>query len=98
MNTFVSANNEANNRPSKRQQIGSAYPSPDASRSVVPPPPTPPQSSEDTGVKTPRPDFTVGFRNSTIVNALINRGLSQVKADEFLLSLQETGLLYSDPT
>lgn len=86
------------NRLSKRRQTGPTYPSPNTSNSAMPPPSTPLQSGEDTGVKTPRPDFTVGFRNSTIVNALISRGLSQVKAEDLLMTLQINGRLYSDPT
>ena len=49
-------------------------------------------------VKTPRPDFTIGLRHSTISNALIKLGLDNFMADDFLKGLQREQKLYSDPT
>ena len=94
------SNNEADNivnRPTKRQQEERSFPSPDISQSTMPPPAPPSQSKQD-AVKTPRPDFTIGLRHSTISNALIKRGLSKFKADDFLKGLQRERKLYSDPT
>ena len=93
-------NNEAGDvvdRPNKRQQGERSFPSPDTSQSTMPPPAAPSQSKQD-AVKTPRPDFTIGLRHSTIANALIQRGLSKFKADDFLKVLQRERKLYSDPT
>lgn len=63
----------------------------------MPPPAAPSQSKQD-AVKTPRPDFTIGFRHSTISKALMKRGLSKFKADDFLKVLQLERKLCSDPT
>lgn len=84
-------------RPNKRQQGERSFPSPDTSQSTIPPPTTLSQFKQD-AVKTPRPDFTIGLRHSTISNALIKRGLSKFKADDFLKGLQRERKLYSDPT
>ncbi|MCJ1258921.1 hypothetical protein MMC24_006755 [Lignoscripta atroalba] len=93
-------NNEADDdvdRPNKRQHGERSFPSPDTSKSTMPPPAAPSQSKLD-AVKTPRPDFTIGLRHSTISNALMERGLSRVKADDFLKVLQRERKLCSDPT
>jgi len=93
-------NNEADDvvdRPNKRQQGERSFPSPDTSQSTMPPPAAPSQSKQDS-VKTPRPDFTIGLRHSTISNALMKRGLSKFKADDFLKVLQRERKLCSDPT
>lgn len=93
-------NNEADDvvdRPNKRQQGERSFPSPDTSQSTIPPPAAPSQSKQD-AVKTPRPDFTIGLRHSTISNALMKRGLSKFKADDFLKVLQRERKLCSDPT
>ncbi len=84
-------------RPNKRQQGERSFPSPNTSQSTVPPPAAPSQSKQD-AVKTPRPDFTIGLRHSTISNALMKRGLSKFKADDFLKGLQRERKLCSDPT
>lgn len=84
-------------RPNKRQQGERSFPSPNTSQSTVPPPAAPSQSKLD-AVKTPRPDFTIGLRHSTISNALMKRGLSKFKADDFLKGLQRERKLCSDPT
>ncbi|KAL9015678.1 MAG: hypothetical protein Q9185_006940 [Variospora sp. 1 TL-2023] len=94
------SNNEADvvvDRPNKRQQGERSFPSPDTTQSTIPPPAALSQFKQD-AVKTPRPDFTVGFCHSTISNALIKRGLSRFKADDFLKGLQRERKLYSDPT
>ena len=94
------SNNDTDNvvdRPNKRQQGERSFPSPDASQSTMPPSAALPQFKLD-AVKTPRSDFTIGFRHSTICNALIKRGLSEFKADDFLKGLQRARKLCSDPT
>ena len=94
------SNNEADDvidRPNKRQQGERSLPSPNTSQSTMPPPAAPSQSKQD-AVKTPRPDFTIGLRHSTISNALMKRGLSKFKADDFLKVLQRERKLCSDPT
>ena len=93
-------NNETDDvvdRPNKRQQGERSFPSSDTSQSAMPPPAAPSQSKQD-AVKTPRPDFTIGLRHSTISNALMKRGLSKFKADDFLKVLQRERKLCSDPT
>ena len=93
-------NNEADDvvdRPNKRQQGERSFPSPDTSQSTMPPPAALSQSKQD-AVKTPRPDFTIGLSHSTISNALMKRGLSKFKADDFLKVLQRERKLCSDPT
>lgn len=84
-------------RPNKRQQGERSFPSPDTSQPIMPSPTALSQFKQD-AVKTPRPDFTIGLRDSTISNALIKRGLSNFKADDFLKFLQRERKLYSDPT
>ncbi len=64
----------------------------------MPPPIAPSQSKQDDTAKTPRPDFTIGLRHSTVAAALMNRGLSKYKAEEFLKFLQDKHKLCSDPT
>jgi len=98
--TLGQSNNEADDvvdRPNKRQHGGRSFPSPDTSQSTMPPPVALPQSKQD-AIKTPRPEFTVGLRHSTISNALMKRGLSKLKAEDFLKSLQRERKLCSDPT
>lgn len=90
-------------RPSKRQQGDRSFPSPDASQSTMPPPTASPPaapspSDQDGAVKTPRPDFTIGLRHSTVADALMKRGLSKYKAENFLEFLQYRHKLCSDPT
>lgn len=65
---------------------------------TAPSPVTLPQSRQDGAVKTPRPDFTIGLRHSTVASALIKRGLSKYKADNLLKFLQREDKLCSDPT
>lgn len=94
------SNNEADgvvDRPNKRHQGERSFPSPNTSQSTIPPPAALSQFKQD-AVKTPRPDFTIGLRHSTISNALMKRGLSKFKADDFLKGLQRERKLYSDPT
>ena len=47
--------------------------------------------------KTPRPIITVGLRHSTVVDALVARGLSEIEAGTILETLQEQQVLCSDP-
>ena len=100
LNALDQPNNEADgvvDHPNKRQQGERSFPSPDTSQSIMPTPAAPSQSKQD-AVKTPRPDFTIGLRHSTISNALMKRGLSKYKADDFLEVLQRERKLCSDPT
>ena len=100
MDALSQSNNDADDvvdRPNKRQQGERSFPSPVTSESTMPPPAPPPQFKQD-AVKTPRPDFTIGLRHSTISNALMKRGLSKFKADDFLKVLQRERKLCSDPT
>ena len=83
--------------PSKRQQAETSYISPDRSESTMPPPPLP--SKQDAcGVKTPRPDITVGFHHSAVAQKLRTLGLGELDADEILKDLQYDQDLYSSPT
>lgn len=62
--------------------------------------PTTPQSpsKQDSTIKAPRPDFNIGFRDSTVADALMNRGLSKHEAENFLKLLQREHKLCSDAT
>lgn len=87
------SNNEADgvvDRPNKRQPGERSFPSPDTSQSTIPPATALSQFKKE-AVKTPRPDFTIGLRHSTISNALIKRGLSKFKADDFLKGYNANG-------
>ena len=83
--------------PNKRQQWKRSFLSPNTSQSIMPPPAALSKSKVD-AIKTPRPDFTIGLRHSTMSNALIKRGLSKFKADDFLKGIQRERKLCSDPT
>ena len=85
-------------RPPKRQQAEQPFPSPTISQSNSQRPTALSQSKQDSAVKNPRPDSTIGYQHSTIINALIARGLSKLKADDLLKVLQFQGKLFSDPT
>ena len=85
-------------RPNKRQQMQQYIPSPDVSHPAMPSPPAPRKSKQQHIVKNPRPDFTIGLHQSTVANALVERGLSKVKAETFLELLQTEQKLCSDPT
>lgn len=89
-------------RPRKRQQEDSI--------SVTMPPP-PASKEESSLVKTPRPDITVGPRHNLFVHTLVERarlmeqqgilrpgGWTKGYADRKLKSLQNRGMLISDPT
>ncbi|KAL8727622.1 MAG: hypothetical protein Q9166_005930 [cf. Caloplaca sp. 2 TL-2023] len=100
LDALLQSNNKADDvvdRPNKRQQGDRSFPSPNTSQSTMPPPAASSQTKQD-AVKTPRPDFTIGLRHSTISNALMKRGLSKFKADDFLKVLQRERKLCSDPT
>ncbi|KAL8765002.1 MAG: hypothetical protein Q9209_007772 [Squamulea sp. 1 TL-2023] len=90
-------------RHSKRQQAEQPFPSPNASHSTMPPPAASAtggqtQPVQDGAVKTPRPDFTCGLRDSVIAKALLDRGLSKAISDDFLEALQLDKRLCSNPT
>ena len=62
-------------------------------------PPPPPLSKQDNpGIKTPRPDVTVGFHHAVIAEKLRTLGLGELDADELLKDLQYDQDLYSSPT
>ncbi|KAI4261468.1 MAG: hypothetical protein L6R42_003331, partial [Xanthoria sp. 1 TBL-2021] len=98
--------NKAPDHSGKRQQADRPFPSPDTSETSMPPPVAPRvpgntaqlQMVCDGAVKTPRPDFTWGFYQSTITDALMERGLSKLQASGFLAALQRERKLCSDPT
>ncbi|KAL8899950.1 MAG: hypothetical protein Q9192_001316 [Flavoplaca navasiana] len=98
---------EDGDRTNKRQQSGRPFPSPNTSQSTMPPPaavlPISPstveiQPSQDGAVKTPRPDFTCGFRNRTVTKALLDRGLNASVTKDLLEALQLDKRLCSNPT
>lgn len=62
------------------------------------PPPTAVLQPKSGAVKTPRPDFTIGLRHSTVSTALRKRGLNKFQAEDFLNFLQREQLFRSDPT
>ncbi|KAL8896487.1 MAG: hypothetical protein Q9207_007682 [Kuettlingeria erythrocarpa] len=74
------------------------YMSPASSGSIMPPPALPPSTRQDNpGVKTPRPDITVGLRLDLLVDALKSQGLGEIEARDFLKDLQYQQALYSNP-
>ncbi|KAI4134333.1 MAG: hypothetical protein LQ341_006039 [Variospora aurantia] len=98
------------NRPSKRQQAASSYISPDSSESAIQPsctplnnamplmpPPLVPPKQDNSMVKTPRPDITVGLRDTTVIEKLKDKGLRALEASDFLKALQNQQALYSNP-
>ncbi|KAL8831345.1 MAG: hypothetical protein Q9170_005338 [Blastenia crenularia] len=85
-------------RPSKRQQADQTFPSPTTSQPSSQQIATPPQPKQDGAVKSPRPDTTIGFQSSAIINALIGLGLSKRKSEDLLRVLQLQRKLCSDPT
>ena len=62
------------------------------------PPPPPPPKQDICGVKTPRPDITIGFHHSIVANKLRTLGVGELDADEILKDLQYEQALYSSPT
>lgn len=103
---YISVNKakESLERPSKRQKRGENHISPGPSGATV--------SAEQIGsppipqseVKTPRPDISIGLRDSAIFNALRSQELTTRKIEQFFESLamphppNGTPLLYSEPT
>lgn len=85
--------------PNKRRQPATSVTPSDESNPAMPPPPTPSPSKKknNSGVKTPRPDITMGLSHSTVVASLVTRGVPEVKADYFLKALQEEQALCSSP-
>ena len=78
---------DSSNRPSKRQQAETSYVSPDNSVPIVPPPPPPPKH-DIYAVKTPRPDITVGVRDTFVIEKMKAQGLGVLEAEDFLKTLQ----------
>ena len=62
----------------------------------MPPPPFSTTLTPTITIKTPRPDITAGLLHSTVVNALVARGLDKVEASGILCALQEQRVLCSD--
>jgi len=85
-------------RPSKRQEADPVYLSPSTSQSAMLPPAPQAQPKQEIIVKNPRPDFTIGFSHSKVTDELTARGLSNIKADQFLRYLQQERILCSNPT
>lgn len=48
-------------------------------------------------VKTPRPDITMGLRDTTVIEKLKDKGLRALEASDFLKALQNQQALYSNP-
>ncbi|KAL9039410.1 MAG: hypothetical protein Q9180_002545 [Flavoplaca navasiana] len=97
-------------RPNKRQQAESSYISPHSSESAIPasctpldnsgppmPPPLAPPRQEISMLKTPRPDITIGLRDTTVIEKLKEKGLRALEASDFLKALQNQQILYSNP-
>lgn len=100
LDALAQPNNEAVevvDRPNKRHQGERHLPSPDTTQLTMQSPTAPSQSKQD-AVKRPRPDFTIGLHQSMISSALMKRGLSKGKAEDFLEVLQRERKLCSDPT
>ena len=96
--------NDAVDLAGKRRQVDSPINTSDRSDLVMPPPPSPPllppsppPAQNNSIVKTPRPDITVGLRHSTVVETLVAEGVDGDKADRFLKFLQDQRKLCSDP-
>ncbi|KAI4238681.1 MAG: hypothetical protein LQ349_000924 [Xanthoria aureola] len=88
----------------KRQQAALSYISPERSESTMPPscensgPPMPPPPAPNISmVKTPRPDITIGLRDTTVVEKLKANGLRTLQANDFLKALQNQQILCSNP-
>ncbi|TAQ86600.1 hypothetical protein B7494_g5076 [Chlorociboria aeruginascens] len=97
MSFLTNSNDEADDsttRPRKRQEADN---SPDILPTAMAPPPPPPPILPNFHIKTPRPDITVGLHHTTIVEALVARGLDKVDASDFLEELQRKQILCSDP-
>ncbi|KIW25812.1 uncharacterized protein PV07_08955 [Cladophialophora immunda] len=94
----LSSNNEADHisdRPTERQRANTDTKEPsDASQSDV----LTSESEPYSGVKTPRPDCTIGFKVSTISDVLSNHGICTSQVETLLTTLQCEHILYSDPT
>ncbi|KAH0841209.1 hypothetical protein FOPE_06366 [Fonsecaea pedrosoi] len=83
--------------PKKQHLAETASNTPDGAGAALPPcPPVPEQ--EASGIKTPRPDVTIGFDNSVVSAELRKLGLGEADADDLLKVLQDQEDLYSDPT
>ncbi|KAI4168816.1 MAG: hypothetical protein LQ346_009029, partial [Caloplaca aetnensis] len=62
-----------------------------------PPPPLAPPKQDVSMVKTPRPDITMGLRDTTVIEKLKDKGLRALEASDFLKALQNQQALYSNP-
>ena len=62
----------------------------------MPPPPAPSKQVIST-VKTPRPDITIGLRDTTVIEKLKAKGLRALQASDFLKALQNQQVLCSNP-
>ena len=62
----------------------------------MPPPPAPPRQDISI-VKTPRPDITIGLRDTTVIDKLKAKGLRGLQASDFLKALQNQQDLCSNP-
>ncbi|KAL8952682.1 MAG: hypothetical protein Q9222_001419 [Ikaeria aurantiellina] len=87
------AGNDIAGQGASRQQGDPSFPTPEVSSPL----PSVPSMLGGT-VKTPRPDFTVGLSDISIVRALVKREISEPRAKKLLRNLQENQKLRSDPT
>ncbi|KAL8932234.1 MAG: hypothetical protein Q9211_006438 [Gyalolechia sp. 1 TL-2023] len=100
------------NRPDKRQQAAASYVSPERSETTLPsscipsdnpgppmppPPPPAPPNQDICIVKTPRPDITIGLRDTILIAQLKAKGLRELQASDFLKALQNQQVLCSNP-
>ncbi|KAL8902913.1 MAG: hypothetical protein Q9207_004281 [Kuettlingeria erythrocarpa] len=72
----------------------------DSGPPMPPPPPPPPLAAPKQDVfmvKTPRPDITMGLRDTTVIEKLKDKGLRALEASDFLKALQNQQALYSNP-
>lgn len=86
--------------PGKRRQVNTTSNSLEGAQSTMPPPPSPLlQPRQDNSIlKTPRPNITMGLRHSTLVESRVVKGVDGMRADAFLKKLQEKHTLCSDPS
>ncbi|KAL8792750.1 MAG: hypothetical protein Q9195_004637 [Heterodermia aff. obscurata] len=95
--SFSNEDYDVSDHPNKRKHGKEVILTRNISQSAMPSPAATFKPREDT-IKTPRPNFTIGLRHSSIAKEMMECGLSKAKADEFLKFLQRERKLCSDPT
>lgn len=106
-NFLKKSSNDADDilNPSSKQRPETPSVSSDAPESIMPPPPSPPKSpsksppkTDISALKTPRPDITIGFHHSVLVETLKAPDLSELEASDFLKFLEDEQVLCSNAT